>query len=318
MYIYCITNLINEKKYVGLSYNEPEKSKNYYGSGVYIKNSIKKYGKKNFKKEILETIINDDRELLNEREKFWIKKYDTIFPKGYNLTDGGDNNYILSEESRKKIGEKHKNKTISPEMRKKISDACKGKPSAFKGKHHTEEAKKIIKEKRKLQIISDETRRKMSISQKNMSLERKQKMSKSSVRKKKVLQIDKKTNEIINTFNTIKEASEKCNINRAEISKCLIGYRKNTGDYVWEYANKNDAHKFKGSGKYTMTENKVNALKKLQKSIYQIDIQTNEIINKFESIKEAAILTNCCRTKISACCIGKRKSSGGYKWKYAD
>jgi hypothetical protein len=42
MVVYCITNKINGKKYIGSdSNNNPE----YYGSGVYIKQSLKKYGK---------------------------------------------------------------------------------------------------------------------------------------------------------------------------------------------------------------------------------------------------------------------------------
>ena len=45
MYIYCITNTINSKKYVGLTIHPISESSGYYGSGRYITRVIKKYGK---------------------------------------------------------------------------------------------------------------------------------------------------------------------------------------------------------------------------------------------------------------------------------
>lgn len=50
-YIYKITNLINGKIYIGKRVRETKKDiKNYYGSGIAIKNAIIKYGIENFKK----------------------------------------------------------------------------------------------------------------------------------------------------------------------------------------------------------------------------------------------------------------------------
>ena len=64
MIIYLTTNLINGKKYVGLDMNN---DKNYLGSGVHIKRAIKKYGKENFIKEILEVCDNRQELLLCEK-----------------------------------------------------------------------------------------------------------------------------------------------------------------------------------------------------------------------------------------------------------
>lgn len=93
MIIYCIENLITHKKYVGYSTkfnSEKEFQKcKYFGSGLYLKRSIKKYGKEKFKKWILLKNIFDFEEL-KRYEILWIKKLKTKHPNGYNLTDGGD------------------------------------------------------------------------------------------------------------------------------------------------------------------------------------------------------------------------------------
>ena len=52
---------------------------------------------------------------------------------------------------------------------------------------------------------------------------------------KKVIQFDK-SNNIINTFNSMKEASYKTNINRGSISAVCRGRYKTAGGYIWKYA----------------------------------------------------------------------------------
>ena len=50
--------------------------------------------------------------------------------------------------------------------------------------------------------------------------------------------------------------------------------------------------------------------------VYQIDKETDEIINEFYSTNDAARQTGAIQTSICDCCNGKLKSTGGYKWKY--
>ena len=83
MIIYKTTNLINGKFYIG---KDVKNKKLYLGSGKLLKQAIQKYGKENFKKEILEYCI--DLKHLDEREIYWIDKYNSI-KNGYNLTEGG-------------------------------------------------------------------------------------------------------------------------------------------------------------------------------------------------------------------------------------
>jgi group I intron endonuclease len=173
MIIYKTRNLINQKFYVGKdTHNNP----NYYGSGKRLKLAIKKYGIENFKKEVLE--VCDTLELLNEREKFWIKELNAI-SEGYNISLGGDGGDTISNNPRrdeisKKISESNKGKFIgktnSKETREKISNALKGRFAGDKnpnyGKNHTDEAKDKIRKKALGRVVSDETRKKISIKNK--------------------------------------------------------------------------------------------------------------------------------------------------------
>lgn len=86
MLIYKITNRLNGKIYVGQSIDDnPE----YLGSGKLIKRSVEKYGVSNFKREVLEYC--EKRELLNEREIYWIAKLNARdLSIGYNIASGGE------------------------------------------------------------------------------------------------------------------------------------------------------------------------------------------------------------------------------------
>lgn len=73
MIIYLTTNIINGKQYIGL---DTHNDKNYFGSGKLIKLALKKYGKHNFKKEIIDTATTFEE--LIEKEIKWIDKYNAI------------------------------------------------------------------------------------------------------------------------------------------------------------------------------------------------------------------------------------------------
>lgn len=153
MNIYKILNTINGKIYIGKNSTDDE---SYFGSGTYLRRAISKYGKHNFKKEILEEGI-DSLDLLNEREIFWIDKLDSCNRSiGYNLTIGGDGgdtfslnpnkkeilknirkaNRIKSQnpETKKKISESSKRLWKDPDFRKKIVDKLKGRDITWKDK----------------------------------------------------------------------------------------------------------------------------------------------------------------------------------------
>jgi len=158
MIIYKTTNLINGKIYIGQSINNYN---SYLGSGVLIKRALEKYGKENFKKEILcecDTTVE-----LNKNEKFWINYYNsTDINIGYNIDCGGKNGAIRSDLTRKKISESSKGKKMSEESKQKMSESHKGKIPWNKGIPQSEETKKKLNLKFKGKKMSKEFCEKIS------------------------------------------------------------------------------------------------------------------------------------------------------------
>lgn len=149
MIIYKTTNLLNGKFYIG---KDEKNNPKYLGSGLLLKKAIKKYGKENFIKEILE--FCDSIEILFEREKYWIKETQAQ-TLGYNIASGGRGGKTYTKETSQRVSEKIKK---TKEERKKqdpniykMSDEQKAIISkTHKGKSHTEEWKKQHSEKMKL------------------------------------------------------------------------------------------------------------------------------------------------------------------------
>jgi hypothetical protein len=95
----------------------------------------------------------------------------------YNKTDGGEGPSNPSVETRKKMSEAHKGKTLSEEHKGKISEALKGKTVSAETKRKMSEASKGEKHPNYGKTISEETRRKLSEAHKNISEETRIKMS---------------------------------------------------------------------------------------------------------------------------------------------
>lgn len=210
MIIYKTTNLINNKIYIGKDkYNNPK----YFGSGLLIKRAIKKYGKNNFIKEIIEYC--DDLLELNNKEIYWIKFYKNSNNILYNITNGGDGGDTLSNHPdldiiKKKMGRKgrtsnRKGIIMSDEQKEKISISLK---ETFSNKN--------IK-------LSDEHKKKISIKRKKLFREGKLNVAKENNGKwgkgNKIF-VDGKI------FNCMREASEELNVHIKTIQ-----YRLNSDNF---------------------------------------------------------------------------------------
>lgn len=176
MVVYKVTNLINGKCYIGKDkHNDP----NYFGSGRRINSAIKKYGKENFIKEILEYCNTYDE--LRDREVYWIKKFNAALSTDYyNIAEenfGVGNFKGFTEEDWIKFSEKmsivNSKKWEDSNFRSKMSNSLKSwhkNMSADKKQQRGEKISKSWQTNKKLRCAAIKLGQQKSDSFKNRDL----------------------------------------------------------------------------------------------------------------------------------------------------
>jgi len=165
MIIYCVTNLINGKIYIG---QDAKNRPNYFGSGKYVQQAIKKYSIENFRKDILAYCYSKDE--LDAYEIFWIKKLNSKAPNGYNLTDGGGGfSGKHSKKTKQKMSQSQKGRVVSEETKEKISSYAKINPNyGMRGRCQSEETRQKMRKPK-----TETHRQNMSKAQKGKKLSEK-------------------------------------------------------------------------------------------------------------------------------------------------
>ncbi|RAT10890.1 hypothetical protein A6E27_01545 [Bacillus cereus] len=299
-YIYKITCNINGKLYIGQTIQTLENRLYHHLRDAKVKNqnsafyrAIRKYGEKCFDIELVEEVIakskQDLKKKLDNLEVKYIREFNTYL-KGYNSTLGGDGTlgFKLSEEHKAKIAKR-------------------------KGWHHTEETKRLISEKIKGKKRSDETKAKLREARLHQVLsEEFYENHKKSMKKfrKKVAQYDFEGN-LIRVHDSITSASETSGVNVHTISGVCNNKRQSAGGYYWKF--------IKGDKADNKIDTNVN-VKAIEgskaKAVNQFDKEGNHL-KSYSSIREASKETNVVLSSIVENCKGKRKSAGGYVWKYS-
>lgn len=197
-YIYKITNLVNNKIYIGQTKNltkyrwqhhiwkanHPEKEDTNYP----LYRAMRKYGVINFS---FEEIEQTDDELLNQRERYWIQKLQTYAPNGYNCDLGGAG---VSKFNHKEILNYFLNE---------------GQHNATRTANYFKCSLVTV-----LKILE------------NNNL-------KGNGQCQPVYQIDRNTGEIINQFQSLKEVEKELGLHKTQIWSAVNSQAKTAGGYCW-------------------------------------------------------------------------------------
>ncbi len=223
--IYQILCLSNSKVYIGRAYDlSRRKNRHFYDlrkgnhRNSHLQNTFNKYGEESF---IFEAIEECSKEILENREQFYL---DTIpREKQFNIA------------------------TISkaPFHGRKHSENSKKRMIGFLGRHHSIETKERLSTLHKGIKHGKDFQEKMSSIVKGRKFTETHKRNLGNSRKKRVVQIDLQTKEIVKIFDSAIDAQYITGINHRQISrvctqapKIIKGkkyFSKSAGGYGWQF-----------------------------------------------------------------------------------
>lgn len=213
--IYKITNLLNNKVYIGQTKNSLSRRFrehcNEKSCCIKLKNSIQKYGKANFIIEQIDTATN--KADINIKEEYYISFFNSTNDKfGYNIKKGGHDATNLTKkvicletkeifESASELARKF---NVPPDT---IARVCRGERPRFRNKHYVY----LDENNNPITNIINFTAR-------------------TNNKKVKCVELNK-------IYNSTKEASDELGFSRNAVSLCCRGYSNTCGGYHWEYIN---------------------------------------------------------------------------------
>lgn len=289
--IYKITNTIDGKCYIGQSihieYRWIQHCSSNYDSVIH--RAIEKYGKSNFTFQILEEC---NKESLDEREQYWIKKYNSIVPNGYNVLSGGHPGIRDFHKIEKEVHQYDLYGQLIAKYPSCSAAALKvnTRPANIAAccRHEvctTSNYQWRYADDQDLRLITNGL----------------------GIRNRSVTQYSMDGIKI-KDFDTIKEAANELKCSQSVICAACNGRQYSAAGFRWAYTNALPCEKRKKK-QIKSSEHKNN------KRVGQYNSH-GELLKIFPSITIAAEETGANASCIGAVCKGKRKTSGGYVWRY--
>lgn len=356
-FIYVTINLINGKKYVGQSVMK-KKWKTYLGSGYRIQRAIKKYGIKNFKRQIIELCNSKDD--LKKSERKWIAYFDASSNKNeefYNVSDGGDGDNFTGQTEEKKqeirniISSKAKERLkikencsmygvrgINNSLSKQVYQICPKTGHVLnqfestldvyeKTNYQSSWISTVCREVNTTELwhlaygfywCYKEDIEKFQLNNINTF---------TNICNKEVCRIIPETGVIDKCFKSIREAAK-----FHKVSPSSISYACNSQDggsiscgYRWIFKNKED---YKKRGKWNgeikrgrlknINKNKSKNNGRKLKKVVQLNSENLSLIKEWKSVKEAADSLNTRADNIYCCLTGQSATSIGFIWMYSE
>lgn len=287
--IYKAQNKINGKIYIGKTNNLPKRIREHtrydVHNGLIFHKAIEKYGEENFEWEIIDS--TEDFQEANELESYYIKKYNSFKPNGYNMTFGGDGGnahnavpivcltldgkfvkrYNSAAEAEREDGFTNSTVLICC---KNYSRTCKGHLFMFEEDYFKNGAITYKKAK--------------------------------SACCKKVIQCDMHGN-FIASYDSIQEASLSTGTNRTAIIGCVKGRYKKANGYIWVYEED-----------FPVKDIESHEDKKKGRKVAQVDPETNKIINTFDRMTDAGKAVGTSHKNIHKVLDKPTQTSAGFKW----
>lgn len=317
--IYYIKNLINDKYYVGQSVDirkrwhreKNELSNDKDAWNTHLQSAWKMYGEKNFEFCIIEKC---DKDILNEREVFWIDKL-AAFTNGYNMTSGGRLNMEVSEETLAKIREywanedhlnearqRQINRWKNPEIRKRMS----GENHHNYGKEMSQETRDKMSKARIGYTMSDEHKDKISKSLKKYFIDHPEVLTELSRKQKEYYEQHSDSLPVLKGDRSPNFGKKMSQETKNKMIESLIKhYEEHPEDRV------KASEKLK---QYNKEHPEFIDRKKIKVNQYSKD---GQFVKTWSSASDASRELGICSGHISSCCVGKRKTAGGYCWRHA-
>jgi hypothetical protein len=232
-YIYETTNLINGKTYIGQHITE-NLDDGYMGSDLNVLRAFKKYGKENFRKEILLFAVNEVA--LNFIEKCLVTVDFINDNQNYNLKEGGGAKGRCSEELKHKLSQTVTGRKMPEGFGERVRERMLGKKMSAEnreklilrntGKKWSEESRNKLSKTRKEMGFTDKMKQALELAKqanidKPKTQDHKDALSKS-------LKGKKRTEETKQKISALKEKPfpDVYNINTGEVCRNNINARK--------------------------------------------------------------------------------------------